>query len=220
MFQNSIIVVGYPKAGNTGLARLIRTAIGGQICNFRGEENWIDSADKGSGKIKIFKTHNPSWLTMDSEIIYVLRDPLTLVLSGFYHNKPWLKGKSIMNTILGDIWINLYCIVYGCKWPGLALYKNHYLSVLKYDPVIIKYEDLWTGEIKKDVLNRVFRSEKNFVNALANESKSRKALNFSRNGDTKSLNFLKDYNRSVIIWSITRALLRNRSGAIWFMYHD
>ena len=220
MFSNSVIVIGYPKAGNTGLARLIRTALAGQICNFPGEENWIDSADKGSGKMKIFKTHNCSWLSLESKVVYIMRDPLALAVSGFYHNKPWLKGHALMNTILGDVWINLYIAAYGCNWPGLPSYKNHFNSVLEYDPIIIKYEDLWTGNINEVAIGDLFKSHKNFINSLNAESKENKAASFSMNGDDKSLNFLKDYKRSVNIWRSSRALVKKRSGDIWYMYHD
>ena len=220
MLSSDIVVFGYPKAGNTGLARLIRTARSGIICNFPGEENWIDSADKGEGEVRVYKTHNASSLNKATTIVYVIREPIAMSLSGFYHNKPWLKGARIMNTIVGDLMINLYLLVYGCRWPGLDIYKNHFKIAKGFNATVLRYENIWTGKISKEEISSIFLSLDNYRRALVDESKQKKQNQFHLLGDVKSAGFLKEYKRTAKIYLITKKILKTRSGEIWNLYHD
>ena len=220
MLSDIFIVFGYPKAGNTGLARLIRTAFGGQTCNFPGEENWIDLADRGNGKVKIYKTHTPERISDEFMTVYILRDPIAMSISGFYHNKPWLKGTSIMNTFLGDLFINIYLFFYGCNWPGLPMYKDHYKVALKHNALVLRYEDLWIGNIEAKLRDVLFLSQENYEKALKIEAKEIKKMNFSNSGDKQSVAFLKEYNRDVKINRLVLKILKYRSGRIWNIYYD
>lgn len=143
-----------------------------------------------------------------------------MALSGFYHNKPWLKGSGIMHTALGDLFVNLYLLVYGCRWPGLGMYKNHFRVAMDFNATVLRYEDIWTGNITDDVINAVFLSADSYKLALESESKENKTKQFQASGDAKSIDFLKEYNRTVIIYNFTKKILKIRAGEVWYLYND
>ena len=142
-----------------------------------------------------------------------------MALSGFYHNKPWLKGSRLMNTLVGDLFVNLYLLIYGCRWPGLGRYKDHFCAAKRFNATILRYEDIWTENVADDVVKFVFSSVESYKMALKTESKQNKSRLFHQSGDEKSVAFLKEYNRDVIVYKLTRIILKIRSGEVWWIYN-
>lgn len=89
--RKQLFVIGYPKSGNTWLARLCADALDAPMV---GGENPIDKADEKQiykGKFLIFKKHcseksKPEYITESSKVFYIVRDFRDILVSGFFFN--------------------------------------------------------------------------------------------------------------------------------------
>jgi len=102
-----IFVIGYPKSGNTWLARLIADALNSPMV---GGNNPIDKAIKKENCIAefvIYKSHysersKPDYITGSTKIVYIVRDFRDVLVSGFFHNhRDAREGKYTIENSLG-----------------------------------------------------------------------------------------------------------------------
>ena len=83
--KEPIYVVGFPKSGNTWLARLISETLDSNLA----PNNSIDAADfseNRKGKYIIFKQHTDENISdiSKSSVIYIIRDVRDVLVSGFF----------------------------------------------------------------------------------------------------------------------------------------
>ncbi len=88
--KRPLYVIGYPKSGNTWLARLMADLLDSPLV---GGNNPIDRADTKQnyeGQFIIYKLHHsgkskPCNITKESLILYIVRDFRDVLVSGFFH---------------------------------------------------------------------------------------------------------------------------------------
>lgn len=84
-----IVVVGYPKSGNTWVTRLVAELVGCPAVGFLGSDHYEiarEGLDRNS-KYRCFKSHHQynemlNMVTANNKLIYVIRDPRDICLSG------------------------------------------------------------------------------------------------------------------------------------------
>ena len=88
-----IYVIGYPKSGNTWVARILSDLLDSPIETGDDPINQADNNKDFSGNYNIFKGHysrcsRPEYISNNSKIIYVVRDFRDVLISGFFfcHN--------------------------------------------------------------------------------------------------------------------------------------
>ena len=107
--KRKIIIVGYPKSGNTWLTRLTAELVGCPVAGFlyayRQDEIAVEGQERESPYVVYKSHHQLSELTAEdrsnADIIYVIRDPRDVYLSGinyfklrFFRRVNWSKlGK-------------------------------------------------------------------------------------------------------------------------------
>ena len=107
MSIQKIVVVGYPKSGNTWLTRLVAQILDCPVAGFLDDLNNNEIAIEGSDRnsdYEVFKAHH-SWdklkdliHTID-KLIYVVRDPRDVAVSGaYYFNMDKFKDREQLES--------------------------------------------------------------------------------------------------------------------------
>ena len=99
--KEPIFVIGYPRSGNTWLARLTADALDSPMV---GGDNPIDQADNKhnyTGEFVIYKSHyskksKPDFITEYSKILYIVRDFRDVLISGYFYNHRSNSEKRIL----------------------------------------------------------------------------------------------------------------------------
>jgi len=174
MQKNKIIVLsGYPKSGTTWATRVIGHLVDCPIKGYWGfnADTFVTEGKDRNSSFICYKSHmtytelkNSDWGEID-KIIYIIRDPRDVIVSGAYHynllpnNFHFLKrfllripfiGKFIFNFLTKIIThetkleLMANCVLNGDKrYIGCkSSWKNHVNSFLPKNAHIIKYEDL------------------------------------------------------------------------------
>lgn len=186
--KKNIIVVGYPKSGTSWLSKLVAELI---ECPLKG--NWgykilNDPLEEGHNRqsdYSCYKSHHTYKEIFDADqkriekIIYIIRDPRDIVISGIYFFK-FFKKNSFINKLLPNNFKKkqmIKAVLYGNKklnqWCEFS-WKDHYESYLNKDIHFIRYEDL----IKDPVVEcntiltylDIERAERSIINAIENQS--------------------------------------------------
>lgn len=170
MTKKNIIIVGYPKSGTTWLSRLISELVSCPLIGDWGYDNiealYREGIDRVS-EYQVYKSHH-SFNELEKvsskniyKIIYIIRDPRDVVISGLHYfnflpkllaEKEGLKinpvliktyNKLVSNkekkrqmtqaVLLGNNFIN--------PWLNLS-WKDHYMPYHENNIHFIKYEDL------------------------------------------------------------------------------
>ena len=148
--KEPIFIIGYPKSGNTWLARLTADAFNSPMV---GGDNPIDQADKEqshTGQFLIYKSHyskqsKPDCIKESSKIIYIVRDFRGVMVSGFFYNH---RGTNEYKYTIGNalsLRLHLFHRYYFRrqvnrmirKWQGseLTVCRNNikkFISILRY----------------------------------------------------------------------------------------
>ena len=151
----NLYIIGYPKSGNTWMARLISDCLDAEMI---GGDNPIDNADREivrNSRYKVCKSHysknsKPKYLDENSKIIYMVRDFRDVLVSGFFHlNKFHDDNKYVIDNPL------------NCKW--------HWLYRLKFNYVTRTMLNKWRGTIYVMFVQKIL-SLKNILQGKKNES--------------------------------------------------
>lgn len=170
--KEPIFVIGYPKSGNTWLARLTSDALDSPMV---GGDNPIHQADKKqsyAGEFVIYKAHytkkdKPDYITEYSKIFYIVRDFRDILISGYFYNNSIHDESRVLLRESKKFDINMIYRLYFNhqirrmikKWTSheltvffnlinrkkdtLGNWSNHVNYWMEFPNVcIVKYEDL------------------------------------------------------------------------------
>jgi len=173
MIKKNIIIVGYPKSGTTWASRLVAELLQCPLDGDWGYETiknlYSDGEDRDS-EFKCFKSHhtyNEIKKACESniyKIIYVIRDPRDIVISGvyffsfslFYLTSLWkinLVGIAVIFRKIFNRLISkrakkkqmIHAVLYGKKdisyWLKTS-WEEHYKEYLNKDILFVRYENL------------------------------------------------------------------------------
>ena len=89
--KEPIFVIGYPKSGNTWLARICADTLDSPIVTGNDSVNRADKKQNYRGKFEIYKLHcskqsTPDRIIKSSKIFYVVRDFRDILISGYFFN--------------------------------------------------------------------------------------------------------------------------------------
>ena len=89
--KEPIFVIGYPKSGNTWLARLCSDALDSPIVTGNDPINQAGKKQNYAGEFVIYKAHysqrdKPNNITQCSKILYIVRDFRDVLISSYFFN--------------------------------------------------------------------------------------------------------------------------------------
>lgn len=225
--KKKIIVVGYPKSGNTWLTRLTAELMDCPVKGFLYERDNPEISIEGLDRIsdyECYKSHHQYselWRIdrNNAKIIYVVRDPRDIVLSGtnFFYNLELVKIPKIRIKYFG---IGIQIInEYFKRWIGSGLmkkrminavlngdervhhwcrisWKNHLSPYMKENSIlVVKYEDLLSDPFKesKKILQfmGVKKKDKEIESAIKNQSFEIVKKKFLTNRQLNQARFLR-----------------------------
>ena len=119
--KEPIYVVGFPKSGNTWLARLISETLDSNLA----PNNSIDAADfseNRKGKYIIFKQHTDENISdiSKSSVIYIIRDVRDVLVSGFFFAHQWCDKAQITNSFFAKRFFLYHIRKLNKQWQGTA----------------------------------------------------------------------------------------------------
>lgn len=220
MTKRRVLVVGYPKSGNTWLTRLTAELLGAPVKGFWKEPQNKEVAIEGQGRvsdIEVFKGHH-SYGAMRrdfslADVVYVVRDVRDVAISGanFFSFRPpsWI-GKVTQSTrrLLPAVrkeWLEsvrlcrmILTLADGNQevspWCAQA-WDEHIYAYVDAGACVIRYEDLLaspTRECRKLLAHfGVERSAAHIQHAIANQSFKTAKKRFLEQGDDKRADFLR-----------------------------
>ncbi len=112
--KRRVLIVGYPKSGNTWLTRLAAELTGALVKGFWGrpdhQEMAAENLSHAAAEIEVFKGHQPYSAVRDDlkleEIVYMVRDPRDIAVSGAnyfnFRQRSLLKRLGRGIRIFGD----------------------------------------------------------------------------------------------------------------------
>jgi hypothetical protein len=167
-----IIIVGYPKSGNTWVTRLVAELVGCPVVGFLDSDH-NEMAREGLDReshFQCFKSHHQIDELRDigtntKKVIYVVRDPRDICISGanYFHIERWPslvklfrklpRGYGIYHRIYKLVKTPLsyqvkgmvQAVIYGSEdihWWVRVSWAAHYKPYLENQYFFVKYEDL------------------------------------------------------------------------------
>ena len=226
MEQETVYVIGYPKSGCTWLTRLVAELLGCPVSGFVGDSNDDDMAAEGRSRLsphRVLRGHQQSqdlapYLSANSKIIYVVRDPRDAIISGAHYFKferaKWL-GRLLGHLVLSrkryysKIYPRLspesYCIermtqavLFGdgavSPWVRIS-WKDHVLQYRRPEILMVRYEDLLAAPDQEcqRILGHVglTRDPAFVAEAIDRQSFERKKRAFAEQGDVRREQFMR-----------------------------
>jgi len=131
--KENIYVVGFPKSGNTWLARLIAEVTNSTI-DVKDESdviNNVDNKEQRKGKYKIHKLHdstNSEKILESNKVVYIVRDVRDVLISGFFFNNPQFNEEQVKNNWFIKKYFNYEIKKLNNIWQG-NLFTNILVSI-------------------------------------------------------------------------------------------
>ena len=165
MEKRQIVVMGFPKSGNTWLTRMLSDYYDCRIKLNEGGNFLISNGTKAysNKEVELVKRHNAINIQSykSSPFIYVIRNPIDQIVSGVFHHHRSLQEKKL--TVLEKFFVNYKILTLSLFWgSGLVnrlknifkwFFRDRGLVVggwsghvrywtAKSNAVIVRYEDL------------------------------------------------------------------------------
>ncbi len=221
MENGKILVVGYPKSGNTWLTRLVAELIGAPVKGFFNDPQNNEMAIEGwerESNFSIYKGHQQykqiQGKIRNQNIIYIVRDVRSVAISGANYFE-FLPQSCLVNMICKIPKFRKYLKKYifanerikirnmiqildkGAKstaWRKVP-WDKHVLGYYYQGVLIVRYEDLLTRpqfECKR-ILSKfgIMRNEVAINKAIQNQSLEVVKKKFKNDGDIVKANFLR-----------------------------
>lgn len=219
--KEPIFVVGFPKSGNTWLARLLAEITESVI----DATNSVDAADNTQcrkGNYLIFKLHDFESVKVPdgARVVYIIRDIRDVLVSAFFFNNKFIREDWVKLNSRCGLLRRLLCKAYfrhqidrmNKRWCGNELslllnwiygkknmvgsWSNHLVSWGKNsDVVVVRYEDLLQnteGEMRRILdVMGIKVSDKALKESISNQSFENKKLKFQKSDDSKNVQFLR-----------------------------
>lgn len=117
--KEKIHVIGFPKSGNTWLARLISEATDSNL----DPVNPVDAADFSldrKGNYVITKQHTVQNIdtVLSERVVYIVRDPRDAFISGFFHCNRWCTEEKIRQNFFVRWYFYWQIFRLNRKWQG------------------------------------------------------------------------------------------------------
>ena len=170
--KEDLYIIGFPKSGNTWLARLIAEVTNSNITviNEKDTLHKVENSDDRDGIYQIHKIHYTQDIArvIKAKKVYIIRDPRDTFVSGFFNNYRSIKEKNILNNKFLRIFFDYEIKGINKIWQGdvisrLKRYSYLFLKTIFFSPkrnhvgnwsehikywtdldniVVVRYEDL------------------------------------------------------------------------------
>lgn len=218
--KEPIFVIGFPKSGNTWLARLLADVTRSNIDAI----NPVDASDNSlerDGKYLIKKAHEyNSDHIMNAPVVYIVRDIRDVLVSAFFFNngfihEDWLKSNAKCGWLvrfLSKAFFAHQVKRMNKRWCGNEItvlrnlirgkkskvggWSDHILSCTEHTNVfVVKYEDLLDdtySEMRKIlVFLNIETNDVKLKETILNQSFEKKKVQFMRSEDSCNVKFLR-----------------------------
>lgn len=117
--KEPVFVIGFPKSGNTWLARLLAEATYSNI-NAVDAINAADNSSDRSGRYLIYKEHVVQDIdrVLQGKVVYIVRDPRDVFVSGFFHCNRWCTDTLIKSNLFYKLYFRREIKKLNKKWQG------------------------------------------------------------------------------------------------------
>lgn len=226
MAITDLIIVGYPKSGNTWVTRLVAELVQCPVAGFWDSDH-KEIAQEGSDRVseyRCFKSHHQlhelrtSGVTEDAKVIYVMRDPRDIAVSGahyflidrwpslarFFARFP--RGNRIyrrhVNPVITPVSFRLEKMVRAVllgleevhRWVRIP-WKTHYEPYLDNEFFFVKYEDLLSQPEHECERILAFltlrRTDEQIEGAIRNQSFEKKKETFQASNESAKAKFMR-----------------------------
>jgi hypothetical protein len=220
-----VIVTGYPKSGNTWATRLVAELIGCPVVGFWNSRK-AEIAREGDERASVYRCYKAHQTvaelrgaaTAASQIIYVVRDPRDVVISGahFFHfyrlrlleklfaktSRCWRDSRRILEPLLTSdayrVSRMVDVLLTGPRTAGRFLaspWAQHVRPCLDADQFFVRYEDLLTNPVQTcgRVLDHLglSRTTAEIDRAIDRQAFAQKRESFIAAGDLRQASFLR-----------------------------
>ena len=119
----AIYVLGFPKSGNTWLARLLSEVTQSNIL----AEDPVNTADNSldrQGNFVIHKEHvvRDEQVVLKEQVVYIIRDIRDVLVSGFYHNNRRLNDEKINSNIIARLYFYAQIKIQSRNYVAINLF--------------------------------------------------------------------------------------------------
>lgn len=151
--KEDLYVIGFPKSGNTWLARLLSDITNSKIYveSDNDKINNSENSDDKNGNYVIHKIHviNDLDKVLKSKKVYIVRDPRAVIVSGFFHNYRNISEERIKSNIIYKLLFDLEIQNLSKSWnKTLAHFKNLFLIRLKGNFLFFPKVNSWSSHVK------------------------------------------------------------------------
>ena len=187
-----IVIVGYPKSGNTWVTRLVAEIVECPVAGFLGSDH-DEIAREGlrrKSEYQCLKAHHQlhelrAFNPDNKKIIYVIRDPRDICISGSWYFKTEIKKMA-------------HTILYGAedgRWWCRIPWATHYKPYLKNNYFFVKYEDILCEPVRECKRIAAFleleRGERQIQAAIKKQSFKNKKNAFLKNNQIHKANHMR-----------------------------
>lgn len=154
--RTNIVVVGYPKSGNTWMSRLVAEVVRCPVRGFWGNAAHADVAIEGLDRqspYDVFKAHHPLQRLREigvvHDLIYVVRDPRDVACSGAHYFSA-VRYNEVHGTSVDSHEAMVRTIVAGSSFTHCQIpWSRHVEQYLAIAPCIVKYEELLLHPVRE-----------------------------------------------------------------------